>query len=259
MVVGRRRSQGHFLADAGQDLSGGDDVIQPPAVEIAHIHVFDEAHNVTAALEAAGQVHKRVIVDSALDHAVDFQGLEACLFRGSDAVEHPRHSRFLAIQRLEDAVIQRVKADCQPVEAGVKEGLRMTAQVVAVGGQGNVVNAFQRCEPADQRRQVGPEQRFTAGQAQLADAQVGEEAHEAKELVVGQKLFLVEEVVIGAKDFSRHAVGAAEIALVYNRYAQIAQGAPETVNEGGLHAVESPSAGDSGAAWRRRNRGAAGA
>ena len=48
-----------------------------PAVAVADIHVFDEAHDDAGAAEALDQIEHRVIVDAALDHRVDLDRRES--------------------------------------------------------------------------------------------------------------------------------------------------------------------------------------
>ena len=72
------------------------------------------------------------------------------------------------------------------------------------------------------------QQRFAAGQAQLARAQPHEAAHQRFDLVEGQARGGIEAVIVG-NAIGRHAVRAAEIAGVDHRQAQVAQRAAERV------------------------------
>ena len=56
--------------DGGEDLRGGDDVVEAPAVRVADVHVLDEAQGVAAAVEEARHRQDAVLVDAALDDHV---------------------------------------------------------------------------------------------------------------------------------------------------------------------------------------------
>ena len=53
-AAGRAGSIGELARDARDDLRGGDDVVGPPAVVVADIHVLDEAHDVSRARGSSG-------------------------------------------------------------------------------------------------------------------------------------------------------------------------------------------------------------
>ncbi len=59
-----------------------------------------------------------------------------------------------------------------------------------------------------------------------------EQACQARDLLEGQDLVPVQELVIRAKDLLRHAIDAAEVAAVCNGDPQIAQGAVESIVKG---------------------------
>src|SRR5438270_1848709 len=68
---GRDRLDRPLRVDATDDLLGGDDVVEPPAVRVADVHVLDEAQHVAGAAEALGGRDDPVVVRAALDDGVD--------------------------------------------------------------------------------------------------------------------------------------------------------------------------------------------
>src|SRR5713226_7530206 len=67
-VVGRRdRLKRPLAADQGDDLGGGDDLLQPPAVGRADVHVLDEPQHVPAVPEVPGHRQDRLLVLAAPD------------------------------------------------------------------------------------------------------------------------------------------------------------------------------------------------
>ena len=72
------------------------------------------------------------------------------------------------------------------------------------------------------RLELLPEQRLAAREADLLDAERGERARDALELLEGEELLAVHEAVVVAEDRLRHAVRAAEVAAVGDRDPQVA-------------------------------------
>ena len=56
---------------------GGHDVVEPPSVGPAYVHVLDEAKRVARAAEVRGHVENRMLVHPALDHRVHLHGIPA--------------------------------------------------------------------------------------------------------------------------------------------------------------------------------------
>jgi len=105
---------------------------------------------------------------------------------------------------------------------------RACGEQAAVGGQRDVVQAVERGEPGDQLGQALAQQRFSAGDPQLAHADAHETAHETLDLVEGQSRGRVEAMIV-RDAIGRHAVGTAEIAGLDHRQAQVAQGTAQRV------------------------------
>ena len=81
-------------------------------------------------------------------------------------------------------------------------------------------------ERAEERHDVAPYQRFATGQAQLSDAEPNKRAAHSVELFERQQLGSRQE-----GHLFRHAIHAAEVAPVGNRYAQIGDGSSERVDQ----------------------------
>ena len=150
--------------------------------------------------------------------------------------EHVGDAVAASVHRAEDFVVEAVQAHRHAVEARLGQTLGVVGQEVAVGGHGEVVDAGDHGEHRHQPLDVAAHQRLAAGEPDLAHAQAREDAGGAGDLLVGQHLVLGEELVARAEDLGRHAVGTAEVAAVGDRDAQVAEGAPEPVED----AVERP-------------------
>ena len=73
---------------------------------------------------------------------------------------------------------------------------------------------------------------LAARDANLAYAQTGERSREPSDLFEGKQLVLGQEYVLVAEDLGRHAVGAAEVAAVHDRNAQVVHRSAELVDHG---------------------------
>jgi hypothetical protein len=95
-----------------------------------------------------------------------------------------------------------------------------------VGRQRDLLDAGQRLDRRDQRGQAGAHRRLAAGEAELAEAELGRQADDAQQLVVGQQLVLRGELHPGGG----HAVDAAQVAAVGQRDPQVVDPPPEPVD-----------------------------
>ena len=94
---------------------------------MADVHVLDEAQRVPRAAEVVGERDDLVVVHAALDDAVHLDR-QAGGRGGVDPVEDARHGEVDVVQRPEGIVVERVEADGDPVQAGVRERLRLRRQ-----------------------------------------------------------------------------------------------------------------------------------
>ena len=118
------------------DLTAGNHLIHSPAVFVADIHIFDEAQDMSAVLKEARQIHKRVVVDAALNNTVDFERTIAGCFRGGYALKHLLHAGTLAAHLSEDRVIQCIEADRQALQACPFQRVNLPRQQVGIGRHG---------------------------------------------------------------------------------------------------------------------------
>ena len=87
----------------------------------------------------------------------------------------------------------------------------------------SVSSTLELGELRDQALEVAADERLAARDPQLARAERDERARDAGDLLERQELAPVEEAVVAAVDLLRHAVGAAEVAAVGDRDAQVPQ------------------------------------
>jgi hypothetical protein len=92
-----------------------------------------------------------------------------------------------------------------------------------------------RGQPRHEVRQMLPQQRFSAGDAQLVDAETDEHADQPIDLFEGQDVGLGQPGVLGLG----HAVLTPQVAAVGDRQAQVAQRALEGVDDHGGQADQS--------------------
>jgi hypothetical protein len=216
-----------LAVDRGHNLRRRDDVVEPPAVRVPHVHVLDEAHHVAGAPKVARELDDGVLVEAALDDDVHLHGQAG---RGGcvDTVQHARDREVDVVHGAEDVVVERVERDGDPAEARVGQRARLHGQQRAVRRQRQVEPVDAR-EQRDQLLEVPPHQRLAARDADLLHAQGGEGAGEALDLLEGEQLGARQEAVVAAEDLLRHAVDAAEVAAVGDRDAQVAERPAETV------------------------------
>jgi hypothetical protein len=188
---------------------------------------------VAGVLPHAREAQDRVLVLAALHDAVDLDGTKAHGIRRRDACENRFGPDAAAVHALEDFVFVAVEAHGDALQAGGFEFVRLLFQQVAVGGEGKVAQAFERGESFDQARQLVTQQRFTAGDADLLDAELHEQPRQPLDLLEGQQLRPRQEFVVLAVDLGGHAVRAAEVAAVRDGDAQVVQRAAAGVRNRG--------------------------
>ena len=76
-------------------------------------------------------------------------------------------------------------------------------------------------------REIAPDQRLPAGQADVGDAHRGQQRHQPRDLLEGEDVRAVEP----RQPLRRHAVLAAEVAAVGDRHAEVADEAAVTIDE----------------------------
>ena len=179
----------------------------------------------------AHHVQHRVVVHAPFDHGVDLDGVEACVLRSGDAIQHRLRAVPLAVHHAEYRRIERVEAHGEAAQPGAPQRLRLLREQVAVRREREIVDARDGVEHRDEPVEVLPNERFAAGDAHLADAKIDEQPGEARYLLVRQDRFAGEEVVALAVHLRGHAVGAAEVAAVGDGDAQVAHRPPERIGD----------------------------
>ncbi len=198
---------------------------------MADVHVLDEAERVASRSEERSHRDDLILVDAPLDHGVHLDR-QPCLARRVDAVEHALDREVHVVQRPELGVVERVEADGDSAEARVGERLCLLPQQRAVRCQGQI--DVELGEEEDQPFEVAPDERLAAGDPDLPDSGLDEDARQPRDLLEREQLAPVEEAVVAPVDLLRHAVDAAEVAAVGDRDPQVSQRATERVAR--LHA-----------------------
>jgi hypothetical protein len=229
-VVGLGGLQRKLLGDALHDLRRWDHVVHAPAVGGAHVHELDEAHDVAGAAEMARHVHDVVVVHAALDHHVHLDGCQARGGRGVDAFEHLGHRKIRVVHRAESGIVEGIEADGDAIEPRVLQGPRVRLQCGPVGGEREVHVGQGFPQHGDEAVDALAQQRLTTREADLLRAQPVEDARHAHHLLEAEELRVGQEAVVRVEHFPRHAIGAAEIAAVRHRDAQVVQRAAAHVH-----------------------------
>ena len=222
-VVRRQGDQRYLAVDQSNDFAGRNHVVHQPAVGGAHVHELDEAQDVIRPAEVLCHGHDLVLVHTPLHHHVDLDRTKPGFDGGGDAFEHSLQRKVHVVHRAEDAVIQGVHAHGEPLQAGVSQSPGLGGECGAVGGQGQVFEAFDARQHLHQLGQIAPQQGLAAGQADLLHAQVHEDTRQAHQFFKAEDLALGQEGVVAAKHFLWHAVGAAKVAAVRDRQPQVMQ------------------------------------
>ena len=101
---------------------------------------------------------------------------------GLDAIEHALHREVDIVHASEHRVVEAIEADCDALQTGLPEFTGLTRQQRAIGGQGKVA-AGQLRPHFDQLLDVAPDQRLSAGQADLRHSARDEEIGEQRDLL----------------------------------------------------------------------------
>ena len=218
------------------DLAAGQHLVLTPALVGVERHELDEADDVRLAAGERGEP-RHLLLGEALDR---------------DAVDLDRPQLGVALRFLEPAqhlvervaprdlgeahVVERVEGDVDPAQARGDQRSGEAVEQDAVRRQREVADARDRGEQLDEHGQVAPDERLASRQPHLVDAHAREHADEPRDLLEGEHLVARQPL----EPLRRHAVGAAEVALVGDRDAHALDLASPAVHER-LHGGE-PSA-----------------
>ena len=128
--------------------------------------------------------------------------------------------------------VQRIKRNVDAVQARILQPLGALGQAERICRQSQVERlplvGAQVGALVDDPLEASAQQRLTPSEAHLADPQhVHADANEAHDLVICQSVLGGQPI----QAFGGHAVGAAQVAAVGERHAQVAGDAPEGVDE----------------------------
>ena len=231
----------------GDDLVLADHLVVQPVAGGVERHELDEPHLDVVVAAEPGEVDDLVVVDTALDDGVDLHRREPGLLRRLDAVEHPPSSsrRVICSNFARSSVSRLMLTRSRPASRNSWASRRNVAPLVVIDRSG-FCPAYGDAESAGTRscasllhehRQVGADGRLATGEPQAVDL-------EALDEDARQPLDLLEREHLAARQplhaLFRHAVGAAEVAAVGDRDAQVANGASEGVDQ--VHRVTLPTA-----------------
>ena len=217
--------------NAVDNFCGGHDLIHVPVVAIAHVHELDKSQDVFRVVEVLREFNNEVIVDAFLNDRVDFYILKARLFGSADAFEYALAAMGATAHEIKGLVVNRVEAHGEAMQTGVFEALRFVGEEIAIGGEGEVVNAIDLRQFRDEGFEVPAQEGFTAGHADLGDAEIDKNSGEAGDFFKGEDFCFGKKFVLFAKNLGGHAIGTAEIAFVGDRNTQVADGALQCVEE----------------------------
>src|ERR1019366_2471066 len=111
------------------------------------------------------------------DH-VKLDPLEAGFHGRFNAGHHAR--KIVAACDLAEAFpIQRIQMDVQPAQTGAVKRLRLLFQQHRIGGEGDVANARNHGQTADEFGKIAAHERLPAGDAEFVYAEAGGHAHKA--------------------------------------------------------------------------------
>ena len=190
---------------------------------VADGHVFDKAQ-VDGAVDGQSCEGRHILVEPAHNNAVDLNGLKAPSQRRVDASHgllESTQTRDLSKERR----VERVERDVDAVKAGIFELWRQLGQQGAIGGKRDILDPRNRADVANERNDTAADQRLAARQAHATNAFPRYQAHKTGDFLGAEQLV----VCTGRHAIGRHAVNAAEIALVGNGNAQVVDIATKTV------------------------------
>ena len=136
----------------------------------------------------------------------------------------------------EDFIIEGIEAYRDTVQAGSLETARLFGERRAVGGQRQIqIGNFR--QHADELLDVAADQRLTTSQANFLDAMARECSRQPRDFLERQESAAFQKLIVLAKHFLWHAIGAAKIAAVGDRNAQVSQRPTEAIARCGRRGI----------------------
>ena len=190
---------------------------------VANGHIFDKAQ-VNGAIEHEPRKGRHILVEPAHNNAVDLNGLKAPSQRRVDASHgllESTQARDLSKQRR----VERVERNVDAVKPGIFELRRQLGKQGAVGGERDVLDLRNRANVTNERDDTAADQRLATRQAHAANALPRHQSHKVGDFLDTEQLV----VCTGRHAIGRHAIDAAEIALVGHGNAQVVDIAAKAV------------------------------
>ena len=223
------RGQREALSQPLEEFGLSDHETAIPRMLGVERHLLDEAEFITpieAPLQEIGCVD---VVDAPHGHGIDLdRGEPGVSRRGEpgedvgDPVAPGEAAKMLGVGRVE--------ADVDPVKTCSGQGGCGAFEADAVGRHGDPWARVDGRNTRDKVDEGSAQQGFTAGEADLLDAQVDHDRDQPEQLRVGEHLRLGHPV----QPLGRHAIGAAQVAAIGHRDTEIATDSAEAVEEAGL-------------------------
>ena len=194
-------------------------------------HHLDEA-GVEGAVEGERRQPLDVGAVALQQHGVELDRIEPGRERRLDAA--PDLLQVAAAGDLAEARgVEAVDADVDAVDPRRLQRRGEAGELGAVGRQGEVLEAGEGLEPAHDLQQVLADQRLAAGQPDAPDAEPHQGADDRLDLIRREEVAVAE----GEIGVLRQAVGAAQVAAVGDRDAQVGEAPAVGVDQPGLREV----------------------
>ncbi len=129
-----------YAIDRFDHLGRRDDIVEAPAVGVAHVHVLDEADDVAGPFEVGRHVDDGVLVDAPLHHGVDLDRAQTGVCGDFDRIENRLNREPHVVHRLECRIVHGVETHSHPVETSFGEPFRLSRQQRGIGGHREVVD-----------------------------------------------------------------------------------------------------------------------
>jgi len=211
--------------NAVADFRGRNDQITRPVAIGVERHELYEAHDDAAIAREFGKGLDFIFVEAAHENGVDLDGSEAGGLRGVNS-GHDGRECLAAGDALEFCGIERIETDVDAVKASGDERNAAIGEEKAVGGHGKVREA-----ESGEAREIAfdtiADERLSAGDADLANAEAMKNEGEAIEFQPGEDLGVI-AIIFG---ISGAAINTAEIAAIGDGDAQIRDLAAEFIVE----------------------------
>ena len=134
------------------------------------------------------------------------------------------------VHGLKNTIIKGVKADCHALQAGIFERADTLQWKRAISGHAQI-DPRNGGQHADQLLEFFAHQWLAPGEAYFVHAESDKQSRQPRYFFKREQLVAPQKPVMAVEYFLGHAVGAAKIAAIGYRNAQVAQRPPETVFE----------------------------